>query len=185
MRYTFRMFRLLAIVLAIFAGWSLAGCTAWATYPPVHGAAGMNNPGLAPVPELMGRAIVDTHERSEDPYAIVYNLPERIDPAVYRRVEKFLPEGSAPQVADDQVAIHVASIRIRGTEAEVDVIHLVDEVYQMTTVGFKQRITGWDIDSRRSWRIRVAAPYPNYGDTIEPESVTVDASDTGAMHEDG
>lgn len=201
--YTARMIRTIASLSSALALLVLAGCTAWATYPPITGAASLNNPGLAPIPELMGRALADVAVDPNDaePEAIVFNLPAKIDPAVYRRVEKWLPAGSSPMVAADQVAVHVTAIRVRGTDAEVDVVHREASVDQLVTIRFKQGLgSGWTIKDRRPWRIRVATPGPHYADgtvlardvdeSAEPAATTPDgdapdAEATAVVGDDG
>lgn len=147
-----------------------AGCTPWATYPEIEGAAGIDNPGLEPVPRLLAMAIVDVHSRMPDASEeIVYNLPPGVSDITYRTVERMMEQPARYMTEPGEPAIHVVAVRLRAGTAEVDVVHEALGVPGMTTVRMKHRLGGWDLYGHRTWRIRVDVPGPNHPDVAMPE----------------
>ena len=142
---------------------TLCGCTPWATYPPIKGAADISNPNLAPIPGLMAAAIRRAHTERGGEDEMVINLPAGASYKVYDKVLEKLEEGR-PMTRVGEAAFHVAEVRIRTVDAEVDIIAPGSGgVPGLTTYKFKQNVlSGWTIEDKRFWRIHVAIPAPNY-----------------------
>jgi hypothetical protein len=154
--------------------WVIAGCTPWATYPPIEGAIDISRPGLRPIPDLMASSIWHVYDSDGRVGQIVFNLPEFTPASVYDSVIVRL-DGAEPMRYPDQQAIHVAEVRVRAMEAEVDVIHLGEGgVPELITLGFKKNLLdGYRVASERPWRIRVDMPPPHYVPDEEPPDVEV------------
>ncbi len=153
-------------------GWSVlvtAGCTPWATYPPVEGSVDLSDPDLSPIPELMADAIRYTHTRDGREGEIVFNLPPGTPRSVYQAVIKRLGEGRA-MTDPAEVAYHVTEIRVRTLESEVDVIHARpdDGTPEQMTIAFRQNLlTGFRVERVRAWRYPVDVPPPHYLRPVE------------------
>ena len=165
MRNSISAILLLALCLAA------AGCTPWATYPPIKGAAGINNPKLEPIPELMADAIRHAHEQAGGGDAIVFNLPEGTPAEVYDRVASKL-DNAQPMRESGEAAYHVTEVRVRATDAEVDLIFQAEQdVPQLMTVKLKQHfVGGWQVVDSRIWRIPQQLPPPYYTPPAEPDT---------------
>ncbi len=175
-RYTFVMTTFArTLLLGVFLG-LVTGCTPWATYPPIEGAAGLNEPGMPPIPTLMAMAVTDRFEATGQTGAVVYNLPPGITESVYRRFEHRMDRPAQPAMEVGEDAIHVISVRVRANDAEVDVIDVADGVPQMTTVHLgRDLLGGWKVQRRRVWRIHVSVPKPQYP-RATPQPATQPAS---------
>ena len=153
-------------------GWSvlvIAGCTPWATYPPMEGSVGLSDPDLSPIPELMADAIRHIHARDGQEGEIVFNLPYGTPRSVYQAVIKRLGDGRA-MTDPAEVAYHVTEIRVRTFESEVDVIHVRpdDGTPEQMTVSFRQNLlTGFRVERVKAWRYPVHVPPPHYLRPVE------------------
>jgi hypothetical protein len=154
---------LLGAVLAV-----AAGCTPWATYPPIEGAAGINNPELNPIPEVMAASIREMHERDGASGLIVFNLPAGMPERLYRRVAKLMGGKARPMMNAGEPAYHVCEVRVRGTEAEVDIVHPgPGGSPRLVTVACRSTMAhGFEPRSVRPYRFVVEEPLPpNYPGT--------------------
>ncbi|MDY7110156.1 MAG: hypothetical protein SYC29_16115 [Planctomycetota bacterium] len=141
----------------------LCGCTPWATYPPIEGAVDISNPALAPIPRLMADAVRYVHTLEGGEGEIALNLPEGTSATVYDEVIERL-EAARPMQAGNTQAYHVEAVRVRGLDAEVDVIHPgAGGVPELMTVYFNQTFAeGWRVKWHRRWRLRIEAPEAHY-----------------------
>jgi hypothetical protein len=142
-----------------------AGCTPWATYPPIEGAAGINNPELNPIPEVMAVSIREMHERDGASGPIVFNLPAGMPERLYHRVAKLIGAGARPMMNVGEQAYHVCEVRVRGTEAEVDIVHPgPGGSPRLATVACRPTMAhGFEPRSVRPYRFVVDEPLlPNY-----------------------
>jgi hypothetical protein len=140
-----------------------AGCSPWSTFPPIEGAVDIGDPGLEPFPTLMTNAIRYVYQQDGAQGELVYNLPVGTPWYVYKRVTRRL-ETARPLLGAAGPAYHVEAVRVRGTEAEVDVIHPGEgDVPQLVTLYMSQHLVeGWRVTRTRYWRIRVEWPEPTY-----------------------
>jgi hypothetical protein len=168
-----------AIALAA-AALAAAGCTPLATYPPIETTSVETRPLFTPMPYLMAEALwyCNTEYGSGDTQ-FAYNLPEGTTYAVYNKVADKLRAGRPMQVPGEP-AYHVQQVRLRGADAEVDVV--VPQAggrYELVTVTFRgDLIEGWQVTRARVWRIPQPPPPPTYVPP-PPESEVQVAGETG------
>ena len=160
------------LVLLMTLSMVLAGCTPWATYPPVEGTVELNQPTLQPIPTLMADAIRFAREHYAPEHALVINLPPDTPAEVYSKVIAALGEGR-PMDAADESAFHVQTVRVRALNAEVDVIYpRMGQVHELATIRFKKKVWGrYEVENTRLWRFAVEPPGPHYvpPPEVEPE----------------
>jgi len=172
----------LKMFLVGFAALALAvsGCTPWATYPPLEGATGINDPALHPIPDVMGEAIWYVHTQDVDDPAnkygggeLVFNLPPGTPAAVYDKVVTKLSGDARPMTDPSETAYHVTEIRLRASTAEVDVIHpTASGAPELVTVKLRQQpFSGFGTVDIRRWRYTVSVPAPSYP-WVAPEVAT-------------
>lgn len=141
----------------------LTGCTPWATYPPVEGAVELSEPTLEPIPTLMSKAIVFAREHYAPDHGLVINLPPDAPATAYLAVIKHLG-GGRPMDLEDESAFHVRTVRVRGLDAEVELIYpRMGRVHELVTIRFKKKVLGeYAVTSTRLWRYEVEVPPPHY-----------------------
>jgi len=155
------MLVLMVTVLAV-----LQGCTPWATYPRVKGMTELGSPATEPVPTLMARAVSYIKDNKCDGAQYAVNLPPGVPLKVYTKVFEDLGY-IRPMTSSAELAYHVTEVRLRGLNAEVDVVY-PDSMgdHQLTTVNFRNSVVpGWNVVDTRTWNIHVAVPSPNYTPT--------------------
>ena len=167
---------LIGILLAI------PGCVTWSAYPPQNMTDRMTNPSNEPIPTLMTGAIRFAHMHygsGEDDFAI--NLPEGIPHEIYTRVIRKLGLGH-PMTEPGETTYHVLEIRLRGLEAEVDLLYpRRGSIYELVTITFRRRLVeGWSVLTSRLWRKNVALPRPNY---VPPETKVLPTPDLPSLSE--
>lgn len=166
----------MATVRTMLAGVLLilvTGCSPWGTYPPIDGAASLHEASMAPYPELMAEALWYAYEQDRPNAPLIFNLPAGTPYTVYDQVTTKLHVECYAMTSPDQPAYHVAEVRVRGTDSQVDVIHRgPDGRPQLMTVYFEQKIDGLRVMSSRRWRIHVDEPYPHYDPPVETEMAT-------------
>ncbi len=164
--------RAASYLIALLSIATLGGCSSWSTYPPVETAVvrSISSPTLEPVPTLMTRSVDWARDNNPHLMPLVFNLPEGTPADVYAIVMKRNGEG-VPMTQPGQRAVHVTNVRVRGGDAEVDVvIPREDGIHELITLQFERPIfERWDVHGTRHWRIRVATPHPNY--VADPEVV--------------
>ena len=155
---------------------SISGCTSWSTYPPVEITGRLTNPSFEPMPTLMTESIRfarSHYGKGEEDFAI--NLPEGVPHEIYTRVIRKLG-GGHPQTDPAELTYHILELRIRGIEAEVDLVYpRSGSIYELVTISFSRRLVeGWVVLSSRLWRIHVDRPDPHY--VAPAESIIPDPS---------
>jgi hypothetical protein len=140
----------------------LPGCTPWATYPRVKGMTELGSPATEPVPTLMARAVGYIKENKCEGAQYAVNLPPGVPAKVYDKV--FADIGySRPMTSEGDLAYHVTEVRLRGLNAEVDVIYPFDGEHELTTIKFRNSVMpGWNVVDARTWNIYFTVPGPNY-----------------------
>jgi hypothetical protein len=157
-----RMTRLVLIAGAIVGAWA-AGCAPYATHPRLEGSMQVTGPRVYPVPELMAQAIRFAHDHYCRGQEYVINLPWDMTPEVYRDVIGILGSGR-PMREPGEAAFHVQAVRVRGVEAEVDLIYPQSGGHhEMVTIYMKRGIIArYDVQDTRLWRVRISPPEPRY-----------------------
>jgi len=133
----------------------------------------------------MALALLEVHAKARLEPTLLFNLPEGSSVHVYEKVKRELryaqrggegePVPFDVMSTPDQNAYHVVELRLRMTDAEVDVVHRdLGGTPQMTTVVLKQElISGWSVIRSRTWRIPSILPQPTY----PKDAVPMPASD--------
>lgn len=150
----------LLLIAAIGAG----GCSPWSTFPPAGDTRGIiEYPELPPIPGLIARALGRVHDLDGQTGPILFNLPASSPPQLFGKVRWELDGARVltdPAQEDADRAVHLAHVRLRGTECEVDVISRgADGVPRVTTVYFRRGVfESWQLERTRVWRIRAEIP---------------------------
>jgi hypothetical protein len=143
-----------------------AGCSPWATYPPVEvGPATMvTRPTFEPVPTVMSLAIKYARKEYAPGQDLALNLPAGADWQTYEKVFERLDGGGRPMLQAGEAAIHIVEVRARAFEAEVDLIYpRTGGPNQPATLFMHRGFNDWEVTKTRLWQIRdVLAPAPAY-----------------------
>lgn len=162
----------------------LAACTPWATFPPIAGGNPLT-PGIHPVPEVMAKALVYVHSKTDPTAPLVFNLPEGVQAGVWAGVATRIADLTAPTGRIDATPMRpgdrrvwsVEQVRVRGFRAEVDVVYLEQQVYQMATVHLEASpMQGFRVDFMQRWLIPSIEPVPH-----DPALRSEAADETGAV----
>ncbi|MCZ6836857.1 MAG: hypothetical protein O7G85_13860 [Planctomycetota bacterium] len=170
-----RLMPALALSMLVGVLFGLTSCNTFSTYPPVEITGNMTNPGYEPYPTLMLESIRFAHDHYGSglkDFAI--NLPPGVPAEIYDRIIRKLGAGH-PQIDPSEKAYHILELRVRGGEAEVDLVYpRPSRIYEMVTIKFRRKLVeGWTVLSSRLWRIKVDIPPPNY---VPPKQVELPAA---------
>ncbi len=148
-----------AAILVLVVG----GCSRWATHPPLEGTGPSGQTIAEPIPSLMADAIRFAHNHYRGHDELIINLPEGTPAAVYEMVTDRLGSGR-PMMASSERAYHVPEVRVRGLDAQVDLLSpRKDGYYYFVTISFRQDLLrGYRVASTRLWRIREEPPSPHF-----------------------
>ncbi len=156
---------------------ALGGCAGYASWPPVDGGSVISDPNNPPMPAILISAYKFMEKEyppasSDGRFAI--NLPSGLLHRNYAFVARHVGPNAAPLTPENEASLpvyHVERVRIRGTEAQVEM------VYPSTTLGSgpgggavwqgvrlrMQRTAGnWKVTTRREWASGVAQPPPPF-----------------------
>jgi len=156
--------RIFSIALLLVMLAALPACTPWATYPKAEGGSvNLGGPGMEPIPTLETEAIRYAHGRWGGATEPVINLPPGTPSTVYDLVIKRLGKGRPMREAGEP-AFEVREIRVRGFDAEVDLVYPGAEgFHQLATVNFKRDALGhFTATDARIWRVHAEPGPPNY-----------------------
>jgi hypothetical protein len=152
----------------------LCGCVGWATYPPVKGAdlVARNDPNQPPMDEIMYTSLkwvsekyppnFGTPQANEPDQKFAVNLPSGMKPQVYMKIVGKAGPNAEPltPATKDLPIYHIVRIRVRGAEANVDVLRPAREfgpgpngqpVYQGMTVYLDGGWRSWHVVRRAAW----------------------------------
>ena len=98
-------------------------CSPIATFPPIEteAATKFGNAARKPVPRVMATVIKYAHEHYGWTDDVVFNLPEGVGQEAYALVNAML-SNATPMTSNDQSAYHIIELRVRGFNAEADVV---------------------------------------------------------------
>ena len=107
------------LLLAIMA---LAGCSSYASFPPLEGDSPSASASQEPVPTVIATAIDwciarENYRQQEQPVA--FSLPPSMDDPTYAAVAAQVP-GAHEATTEDQNVIEIRSVRLFGLKAMVD-----------------------------------------------------------------
>lgn len=154
----------LMLSLLVLSCVAVTGCSPWSTFPSDGSSSVIEYPELPPIPGLIARALGRVHDLEGREGPVVFDLPADSPYHLFTKVQRELGEDSVMQMTDDQEAVHFAQIRLRATDAEVDVTSRgPDGVPVVTTLTFSRAVFGgWQLERTRVWRIRAQIPAPGY-----------------------
>ena len=133
----------------------LAGCSPYASYPPVENTAAVTDPTFEPVPTVIATALEWARVResgSTADDALNFTLPAGSAERAYEKIEDRIP--GAARATPGTPAIDIKSIRVRGFDATVDVTIPREGrnpmLYTLTlkSMPFEQ----WKVIGERRWR---------------------------------
>jgi hypothetical protein len=143
-----------------------AGCSPWATYPPVEVAPAtmVTRPTFEPVPTVMTLAIKYARSEYASGQDLAVNLPLGADWQTYEKVFERLDGGGRPMMQPGEAAIHIVEVRARAFEAEVDLVYpRPGGPNQLVTLFMHRGFNDWEVKNTRQWQIRdVLTPPPAY-----------------------
>lgn len=133
----------------------VAGCAPYSSYPPVEETSGLTHPTFEPVPTIIASAIEWGRDREDGEIAeapLVFALPRDSSDITYEKIEDRI-EGSR-RAAEDEPAIAIRSVRVRGFDALVDISVPRDRGEPLLyTLDLKSKpFQGWEVVAHRRWR---------------------------------
>ena len=141
------------------------GCSPIATFPPIETEAATKfaNATRKPVPKIMAVIIEYAHNNYGWMDTVVFNLPEGVGYEAYTLVNEKL-DGATPMTSDDQPAYHIVELRVRGFNAEADIVFPTRSGdYQMATLRIHTDPFGTKVTSDRVWAIPIHdSPAPTF-----------------------
>ncbi len=148
--------------MALLMLWSACalpgGCALYVNIPRQPDSPARYDPNLPTVAEVMGRSLEAVAQRwpSDGPWLL--ELPEAASAQTYAIVTAWAPDRIATTAdgqAVDGATLSVIGVRVRGTEAEVDLLRPADAgPRQLVTVYLKQRpFEPWRVIRLRPWRL--------------------------------
>ncbi|MBL9032204.1 MAG: hypothetical protein JNM80_10930 [Phycisphaerae bacterium] len=190
-------------ILSLASLAAIAGCVSWANFPPVPGDTAFHSPSLPAMEDVMveglrwtitryppnGQALDFTPGPAEQP-RLAINLPTGVKAAFYDYASKDIggPRRLVTPLASttsDLPIYHVRSLRIRGDEAQINIIRPATElglaptgqpVYQEVTLTLRGGVGPWRVVSATPWSPGSEdIPAPNYYDRL-PDLKTRNAS---------
>lgn len=144
------------------------GCAAYANYPSIGDDAAVNDPNIAPLPELVTRSLVWVVDAYPVEGGFVLNLPEGMDRKKAALIAERVGRG-AELVSSESMGLpvyHVTRIRLRGDRGEVDVLRPVSGAggaHQMVTVRLGSRLGTWEVRTTKVWPVGSGDVPPLYG----------------------
>ncbi len=147
------------------------GCATYANYPSIGNDAAVNDPNVAPLPELMTLALIWVVDSQPVEDGFVVNLPEGMDRARAERIVGRVGRG-ATLVSEESIGLpvyHVTRVWLRGDGAEVDVLRPVSGASgasgasQLVTVRLGSRLGSWEVRSTKVWPVGMVEAPPLYG----------------------
>jgi len=150
--------------LLLLSSVAVTGCSPWSTFPSDGSTSVIEYPELPPIPGLIARALGRVHDLEGREGPVVFNMPADSPYHLFTKVRRELGEDSVIQMTSDQEAVHLSQIRLRATDAEIDVTSRgPDGVPVVTTLSFSRAVFGgWQLERTRVWRIRATIPEPGY-----------------------
>lgn len=144
-----------------------AGCSPWATYPPVEvaPAQAMTKETFEPLPTVMALSIDYVRETYLPGQDLAVNLPAGSGWQSYEKVFEKTKADDRPLMQSSEKAVHIKEVRTRAFDAECDVIYpRADGLNQLVTLKLQREVfKDWRVKSARLWQIRdIAAPDPSY-----------------------
>jgi len=180
----------LAVGIGVATVVAIAGCAGYNTWPPQEGVRGLSDPNARPNDQVMLASlqyVTDRYPPDTERYAI--NLPEGLNPRLYKWIVDRAGEGAEPLTVENQdlPIYHLKQIKVRGREAEVMLLRPVTEAgtgpegemaYQPITVSLRGGLDGWRIVHRREWIVGLEEPPPlNFWTGVDGTAIAATETD--------
>lgn len=132
----------------------LTGCAEWVNIPAVPGDVARHDPNLGDVADVEVAALSALMTRYPTQSTTQVILPMGTSDATYNRVVQSIGQGAVMGDASAATSLEVMAIRIRVTEAWVDIRKFTESrIPQLYTVYLKNDvISGWYMQRIRPWR---------------------------------
>ncbi|MFW6060263.1 MAG: hypothetical protein ACODAQ_08775 [Phycisphaeraceae bacterium] len=159
------MWRSTAFTALLAAAVLAGGCTApYVNIPHQTGDIAANDPNARTVRDVETRALQAVLDSGDVPLPVLIQLPGRSDALTYLAVadalgeQVLIPSDTDEDGAQPASTLTIEQVRIRGWDAEVDVLRPASaNVRQRVTVYLKREpFTGWFVRRQHVWRTRVA-----------------------------
>lgn len=154
-------------VAVLVSGGLLVGCAApYVNVPHQSGDIAADNPNLRTVRDVEVAALRAVYESSDLPGPILIRLPAGSDALTYVAAADAIDDEVVVTPSDESVkpasTLTIDQVRVRGWDAEVDVIRPVSgSVRQLVTVYLeRQPFSGWTVRRQHVWRIPVEPAEP-------------------------
>jgi hypothetical protein len=149
----------IALLASLSVGLLLGGCAPYVNIPHQPGDLASHNPNNASVQRVTRIALDYTLMRYPPRDIYMVALPPGSNMETYRFVLKDLPDGGGiiGQGMGDEPVYEVATVYIRGADAQVDIIPPAIGTGQprLFTVYLDYTWTGWRVERARQWNIPV------------------------------
>jgi hypothetical protein len=133
-------------------------CSPIATFPPIEteAATKFGDATRKPVPRVMATVIKYAHEHYGWTDDVVFNLPKGVGQEAYALVNAML-SNATPMTSNDQSAYHIIELRVRGFNAEADVVYPARSGdYRMATLRLHtSAFDPWKVTYDRVWAVPI------------------------------
>lgn len=164
MKHSLRRTSLLLALAVICIVPGMPGCAIYVNIPRDADSPARYDPNIPTVVEAMGRSVEAVAQRWPDGAAWVLELPALATVETYAIVAAWAPDHivveSAPEddamtASVSQTTLTVSAVRIRGTEAQVDLQRPTgSQTRQLVTVFLRKRpFEPWRVERLRPWRL--------------------------------
>ena len=156
------------VILLLFV--CVVGCSPVATYPPIETEEiqKLTKSAYKPVSTILVKTIEYMHSRFGGMDEVVFNLPVGMGVKTYavvsERVGDAIGHPAEPMSYAGQPAYHIVELRVRGLEADADVLFPSSSgEYKMVTLHLESSMfTKWHVTRDRVWLVPVKElPSPN------------------------
>jgi len=169
-------------LLALFA-LTLTGCGLYVNIPPQQGDVALHAADWIPVREIVADAVnhlADQRGLHDETYTFI--VPEDDDGEVFDTIAPRLIGAPVRDSATDRPVVEVLKVRVRGSDAEVD-LYAAPETAQLgdTVTVYLSWLpaSNWSVDRTRLWRGGIEPDRPGRVRTSSPQDASP-ATDTGS-----
>lgn len=170
------------MVLGLAVG--LGGCVGWSSWPPEPGASKrISDPNELHMTDVMVTGfnwVVRKYPPTARPgepapaKSLTVNLPPDLRPLIHKRTVGRI-DGAVPltPATENLPTYHLVSVRVRGDEAQVNIMRPVNEVeaapsgetvYQEIRLSLRGGVKYWEVTGHREWTPVPASPELHYFD---------------------
>ena len=177
--------------LALLCVLGVVACTPYATYPPMSNVEPLV-PGIYPVPQVMGKSLQTTYDKTSgnvldggEAPTLIFAVPAGVSEGNWKQVANLTNvEGARALTEADYMSgmpfWSVEQVRIRNQRAEVDVIFPTRDGYERATVIFESDpFTAFEVKFFQRWRVPVDKPAFTHPSNKPPKVDEVESEEAG------